>query len=571
MSTALEAASLIMIPTSYSDGLLASVKPNDGAGDFTFSRGSNLSATRVNADGNIEKGYENLLLQSNSFSDAAWGGSSFNVIPNQEGYDGLTDAWLLETTTTGTSVRIQQSVSMSSIHTYSVYAKKGTSNWLVLRNNSNATAVWFDLENGVIGQENSASINPSIESIGDGWYRLSVLFDSSTSVRFYMTDGDDSYDATLGANVYIQDAMLNQGMVAYPYVETTTAPVAAGILEDTPRIDFSGGNQSLLLEPERRNLITYSEFTDVTGIWFTSSSTIEHNTEDTLSPEGYYNALKYNSPTSGGSLYYSGIPVSQNTKYTFTFYVKKGTNENTRLAVYDETNLSFIDVDIPYTASTEEWTRITHTFTTPVNCTSLRVYPQRFNAAFGTIYFYGFQVEDDGAGNGSSYPTSYIPTYGVSQTRLGELGREGDYIDTTITFGPTDDFSIFYDGEIFRTDRMIIGGGVSGLNAGRLWIRDTQIRLDGITPSVSLMADTIVAVDLNTRFKLLVKRNGATIDFFLDGSKLTTRQFDTDAPFVINSLFWSFSNFYVAVGRHNQLLVFDSALSDDECITLTTI
>ena len=68
MSTALEAASLIMIPTSYSDGLLASAKPNDGAGDFTFTRGSNISATRVNADGNIEKGYENLLTYSNTFS-----------------------------------------------------------------------------------------------------------------------------------------------------------------------------------------------------------------------------------------------------------------------------------------------------------------------------------------------------------------------------------------------------------------------------------------------------------------------------------------------------------------------
>ena len=54
--------------------------------------------------------------------------------------------------------------------------------------------------------------------------------------------------------------MLNQGLVAYPYVETTTAPVAGGILEDMPRIDFSGGNQSLLLEPSRTNLITYSEY-----------------------------------------------------------------------------------------------------------------------------------------------------------------------------------------------------------------------------------------------------------------------------------------------------------------------
>jgi hypothetical protein len=45
------------------DGKAYSIKPTDGTGDFTFSRGSNLAATRVGADGLIEKGRENLLLQ----------------------------------------------------------------------------------------------------------------------------------------------------------------------------------------------------------------------------------------------------------------------------------------------------------------------------------------------------------------------------------------------------------------------------------------------------------------------------------------------------------------------------
>ena len=40
-------------------------------GDFTFSRGSNLAATRVDVNGLIEKGRENLLLQSNQF-DTTW-------------------------------------------------------------------------------------------------------------------------------------------------------------------------------------------------------------------------------------------------------------------------------------------------------------------------------------------------------------------------------------------------------------------------------------------------------------------------------------------------------------------
>jgi hypothetical protein len=62
-------ASLVMVPDAPIDGKLPSVKPEDRSGDFTFSRGSNLAATRINKDGLIEKGRENLLLQSNQFQD----------------------------------------------------------------------------------------------------------------------------------------------------------------------------------------------------------------------------------------------------------------------------------------------------------------------------------------------------------------------------------------------------------------------------------------------------------------------------------------------------------------------
>ena len=65
-------ASLVMLPSAYKDGKLYSIRPTDGSGDFTFSRGSNLSATRVNASQLIEKGRENTLLYSNDFSRSQW-------------------------------------------------------------------------------------------------------------------------------------------------------------------------------------------------------------------------------------------------------------------------------------------------------------------------------------------------------------------------------------------------------------------------------------------------------------------------------------------------------------------
>jgi len=68
MSKLFDDASLAMIPSAYKDGKLYSIRPTDGDGDFTFSRGSNLAATRVDVNGLIEKGRENLLTYSNDFS-----------------------------------------------------------------------------------------------------------------------------------------------------------------------------------------------------------------------------------------------------------------------------------------------------------------------------------------------------------------------------------------------------------------------------------------------------------------------------------------------------------------------
>ena len=58
-------ASLVFLPSGEAgkDGKAYSMKPTNGNGDFTFSRGSNLTATRVDSNGLIEKGRENLFFK----------------------------------------------------------------------------------------------------------------------------------------------------------------------------------------------------------------------------------------------------------------------------------------------------------------------------------------------------------------------------------------------------------------------------------------------------------------------------------------------------------------------------
>ena len=52
MSNLLKDASILLTPTAYDNGSMLSVKPENGDGDFTFSRSS--AATRVNAQGLVE-------------------------------------------------------------------------------------------------------------------------------------------------------------------------------------------------------------------------------------------------------------------------------------------------------------------------------------------------------------------------------------------------------------------------------------------------------------------------------------------------------------------------------------
>ena len=233
-------ASLAFLPSSGAgkDGKAYSIKPTTGAGDFTFTRGSNLAATRVGPTGLIEKGRENLLLQSNQF-DTTWINSSTTETSGQSGYDGSNDAWLL--TKIAPNGRIYQNVSSSGVQTFSVYAKANASNWVQLRLIGATTEyAYFDLQNGAVGTTFS-DIDSNIEDIGGGWYRCSIVCNNSlTNVRIFVADNDNDTSATSGS-IYIQDAQLEIGLAASEVIESGATTGKAGLLEDEPRFDYSGG------------------------------------------------------------------------------------------------------------------------------------------------------------------------------------------------------------------------------------------------------------------------------------------------------------------------------------------
>ena len=69
MPNLLQKASIVLTPTAYNDGEVLCAKPDDGSGDFDFSR--NSAATRVNAQGLVENVQilSSNLVQNPSFSE----------------------------------------------------------------------------------------------------------------------------------------------------------------------------------------------------------------------------------------------------------------------------------------------------------------------------------------------------------------------------------------------------------------------------------------------------------------------------------------------------------------------
>ena len=197
----LNKASLIQIPSGYKDGTLYSAKPINGDGDFTFSRGSNLAATRVNSEGLIEKGRENLALSSNDISTQStyWvanqGGTTIQnsaVAP-----DGTTTASTITANGTNTYSGVAQSgIVMGALrYTYSVYLKA----------QSGTPDIRLTSFDGVTFHKQDFSITTE-------WERYSITFTPTAGTHnIYIT-------STQAVSWYAWGAQFELGLVATDYI-----------------------------------------------------------------------------------------------------------------------------------------------------------------------------------------------------------------------------------------------------------------------------------------------------------------------------------------------------------------
>jgi hypothetical protein len=423
----------------YAEDTVYSQLPTNGTGDFTFTGGD--GGTRVNQEGYIETTPANINTYSEYFATAGWNNYGGTITDNSVVAPNGT---VTGTTFNGSSAGVYKTfpgITVGQVYTVSMYVKLGTAtNCVIIINNSQN---WNTI--GGKSFTNADGLNTS------DWTRISYTFTGPSNGQINWHIGfhyESAVTQQSNGTYFVWGAQLNIGSTAKPYQPTTDRL-------NYPRITYQNGRGALLSEPQRTNLVLYSQQFDASGWVNYNGGTVTPSAS--LSPDGTQNAYALNVTTT----IYSGLyrSVSGGTAVsTVSGFFKKGTLDwvylvnssgNAVVAYFNLANGTIGTVSGGYTANIEPfkdgWYRCS------VANPSLAIGIWQVGATTGNgietpatsgnIYIWGAQLE------AGAFPTSYIPTTTATVTRVVDkcynnsatdvlTTTEGTwYLDTTLLRG----------------------------------------------------------------------------------------------------------------------------------------
>jgi hypothetical protein len=357
-----------------------------------------------------------------------------------------------------------------------------------------------------------------------------------------------------------------------------------------PRLDYTNGTASILLENQSTNLITYSQ--DFSNAFWTKTGASVVS-DATTSPDGTINADKLVEDTSTGQHNIKKVnsPISSSF-YNGKIFVKA--NGSPKLA-FSESGAtgSYLAIDLnngnvlasnllgsySVNALPNGWFEVNISPNTANVRFDFAVFLLDANYTTGTpagysytgdgtsgAYIWGAQLE------ALSYPTSYIPTSGSTVTRAAEtLNNAGNSDLINSTEGV---LYLEYKPSFATGSRQLTLNDNTYDNRIILECRENGTKLRSLISSggVTQMDIALVIPSINEFYKIAISYKENLCKFFVNGTQVGTTDISATMPTGLNNLSFSGKNdsSLIMTGNTKCVAVFSEALSDTELACLTS-
>jgi hypothetical protein len=534
--------------------------------EMAFTRAT--TGTRVNAEGLVEVVPYNLLQYSEQFDNAYWGKNDGAInVNNTTAPDGkaTADKFTASANNAFHYVNLFTALTISETHTFSFYVKKSTSTWIFFTFRDNAIN-YFNLDTGAFGTTPDSCTS---QSVGNGWYRITVTKNTTPAncgIGVAGGNGGAQFNAAGTEAVFIWGAQLVEGSNALDYLPTTTRL-------NIPRIDYSTGSPALLVEPQRTNVVTWSEQLDNSN-WVKGDATISANSA--IAPNGTNTADKFIANSNNiAHFFYQPVPTGS---YSFSIYAKAAEetvfsmwlNDFSKNAVFDLSTGTVVLSNVSSANITDVgngWYRCEAYDTTSTSFVG--VFGRNATAYIGNgvngMFFWGAQVE------AASYTTSYIPTTSASVTRNAD-----QVLKTGISSLIGTEFTLFFDGfESIGGDysRYLVLKGSGGTYANFISIESNPTNLVAVNVNNASSTNIFYAVGAVTsgqRFKLAVRLKNNDFALYLNGALIATSTSAT-VPTTSDLYLGYYTDYADNYNEINAAAILKTALTNTQLAELTTL